>query len=172
MDSVSLLRSQFKFAHDWLEGTMEGVGEHEAHWIPAGMANPIGALYAHIALSEDALLSGALKQEAPLAMSSWVGKAGISEPPPADNNWGEWSKRVKVDVPAIREYAHAVYGRTDEILSNLKSEDLGRELDLTQMGLGKMTVGTFVSILLANANNHCGEIACVKGLQNLKGYPM
>ena len=51
-------------------------------------------------------------------------------------------------------------------------EELDREIDLTSLGIGKVSLGFFLSgIVLANANWHCGEISLLKGLQGLKGYP-
>jgi len=54
----------------------------------------------------------------------------------------------------------------------LKSEDLDREVDLTNAGLGKMTLGGFISMIsVIHPSNHIGEISCMKGQQGGKGYP-
>jgi hypothetical protein len=57
--SIELLRAQFKAAHDVLAGTMEGVTADQAHWSPPGLANPLGATYAHVLTSEDGVFSRA-----------------------------------------------------------------------------------------------------------------
>ncbi|MBV7336055.1 DinB family protein [Chloroflexi bacterium TSY] len=168
--AVKLLRAQYKGAHDVLEGTMKGVTSEQAHWIPAGTANPLGATYAHILVSEDGLFNGALQGGAPLMASSWADKTGLSEPAPQGNQWGEWGRRVKVDLDAARAYGQAVYAATDKYFATLTDEDLGREVDLTGIGLGKYTLGQISSILLNNVTWHTGEISCLKGLQGGKGY--
>jgi hypothetical protein len=33
-----------------------------------------------------------------------------------------------------------------------------------------MQLGAFLSHLLGDCHNHCGEISCLKGLQGLQGY--
>jgi len=49
---------------------------------------------------------------------------------------------------------------------------LNRVVDLQSIGLGQQPISSFLVIMLANVNNHCGEISCLKGLQGLRGYPM
>ena len=115
MDAVSLLRQQYKGANDWLEGTMEGVEEALAHWAPSGKAHPIGANYAHILFAEDAFINGTLKGGAPLLFSTWADRTGLSEPQPMQWDWDAWAARVRVDVPATREYARAVQALAPEI---------------------------------------------------------
>ena len=114
----------------------------------------------------------------PLFASSWAGKVGISEPPPALDSdqpglpdWAEWSQRVQVDLNALHEYAHVVYAATDEYLETLSDEELNRSVDLSALGLDPSTVGQLLSgVVLGNVQWHTGEISCLKGLQGAKGY--
>jgi hypothetical protein len=50
--AISLLREQLQDARQLLEGTMADVTQREAQWFPPGLANPLGATYAHIVISE------------------------------------------------------------------------------------------------------------------------
>lgn len=176
---VSLLREQLKGALRLLEGTMEGVTAEQAHWVPPGTANPIGANYAHVVLGQDAVVNARLKGGAPLAATAWAGKTGASEPPPGPDpktpgfpDWSKWARRVKIDLPAMRKYAQAVYAATDEYLASLSDEDLARSLDLGALGLGQMSVKQLLlGGVVGNALTHTGEISCLKGLQGGKGYP-
>jgi hypothetical protein len=175
---VSMLRAQYKQAHDVLEGTMQGVTSELAHWNPGGTANPLGATYFHVLVSEDGMFNGMLQGGAPLCGSSWAGKTGASELPPMPGpgseglpSWDGWADQVKVDLTMMQAYAQAVYQATDDYLASLTDDDLNHPLDLSAVGLGEQTVGSLLSIMLANANWHTGEIACLKGLQGLKGYP-
>ncbi len=170
MDTVSLLREQLKQAHELLEGTMQDVTGEQAQWAPPGEANPLGATYAHLVMGEDVMLNGRVKGAAPLLATTWAGKIGLSEPYPQSGSWDEWARRVQIDLPALQEYAKAVYAATDECMASLNTDELARELDLSV--LGKQTVAWFLgNIMVSHANNHCGEISCLKGLQGAKGYP-
>jgi hypothetical protein len=176
--AVSLLRAQYQNAHEVLEGTLQDVTSEQAHWRPPGIANPLGATYAHILISEDGVINGMLKGSGPLSVSTWAGKIGVSELPPMPGpevgglpSWDEWARRVKVDQAALQSYAQAVYAATDEYLASLTDEDLNRSLDLSGLGVGQQTLGWLLSLMLSNVNWHTGEISCLKGLQGAKGYP-
>lgn len=168
---VSLLRAQYKGAHNWLEGTMAGVTDAVAHWQPPGKATPIAAQYVHLLTAEDYFFNAMLTGGAPLMATQYAGKTGFTEPPPM-GYWGDWARRVTVEISLLQEYAQAVYAATDAYLASLTDTDLARELDLTALHMGKMPLGMFLSTVLLNCGNHCGEIACLKGLQGLQGYPM
>ena len=104
-DSISLLRELVKTANNLLEGTMAGVTAEQAHWIPPGVAIPIGAAYAHVVLSQDGAVNGMLKGGVPLFAAGWAGKTGVNELPPEPDpgkqgfpDWSGWSRKVKVDL--------------------------------------------------------------------------
>lgn len=124
-------------------------------------------------MGEDTLLNGMAKGTAPLIATSWAGKTGLSEAPPEPGApWDQWSRKVKVDLGQMRQYAQAVFANTDEYVASLKEQDLERPIDLSGFGLGQQTLGFFVgNILVQHANNHLGEISCLKGIQGAKGYP-
>ena len=169
MDAIALLRQQYKENHEWLEATMQGLTSEHLHWRPAGKANPIAASYAHVVFSEDAIFNMVLKGGAPMMATSWAGKTGASEPPPPDDKWFDWSRRVKVDVNAMHKYAQAVYANTDAYIASLKDSDLSRK---ARGPVGEQPVLTFLNILSGHVRDFTGEISAVKGLQGLKGYPM
>ncbi len=176
---ISLLREQLKSVHVLLEGTMADVTPEVAHWSPPGLALPIGAIYAHVVVSEDGVVNGMFREGAPLFASAWAGKTGLSELPPDVDperpglpDWSAWSRKVKVDLPALRDYARAVYAASDEFLASLRGKDLDRPVDLTAFGLGPSTMIFVINnAILGNAFTHCGEIACLKGVQGKRGYP-
>ena len=177
MDAITVIRSQLRDAHGFLEATMQDVNADLAHWPPPGTANPLGATYAHIVTSEDMLVQGLLRQSAPLFATTWAGKTGISEPMPMPGpeweNYGAWARRVRVDLGALREYAQAIYAATDIYLATLEPDALDRVLDLSALGMGQVTLAwVFSRLLVGHVDNICGEIACLKGIQGARGYPI
>jgi len=168
MDAIAQLRSQFQQAHRALEGTMADVATEHVHWGPPGKAVPIGAAYAHTLVGEDGVLNGMVRKAAPLFATTWAGRSGMSEPPPQNPPWDEWSRRVQVDLPSLREYGQAVYATTDAYLASLTTADLDVVIDGFQ---GKETLGNFLTGLALHVAWHTGEISSVKGQLGLKGYP-
>src|SRR5258706_7653510 len=139
------------------------------------MAYPLGATYAHLVFSEDAIVAGMLEGKAPLSETEWKDKTGANSPMPAmDENWEkanyEWSKSVQVDMNKMREYAKAVYAATDAYMDNLKEEDLETELDLGPMGK-QTVVHVIYSFLIGHTNSLAGELSALKGVHGAKGYP-
>jgi hypothetical protein len=167
----ALLRQQFTLGHEFLEGTVQGVTAEQAHWTPPGRGMPLGAHYAHVVVSEDMLINGLLKGSAPVAATTWAGKTGLSELPPQAPPWNDWAGQVQIDLPALHSYAQAIYEATDGYLASLTDAALDQTMDLSALGFGQQTLGWFLSVLVFNVHTHTGEIACVKGLQGLQGYP-
>jgi DinB family protein len=177
MDAITVIRSQLRDAHGFLEATIQDVDPELAHWPPPGTANPLGATYAHIITSEDMLVQGLLRHSAPLFATTWAGRTGISEPMPMPGpeweHYGAWARRVQVDLGALREYAQAVYATTDTYLATLVPDVLGQTLDLSAIGMGQVSLAwVFSRLLIGHVDNICGEIACLKGIQGVRGYPM
>jgi hypothetical protein len=175
MTALELLKDQMKRARDTFEGTVADIKDEHLHADPGGKALPLGSIYAHLILSEDAIVNGMLQKKAPLSASEWEGKTGIDKPMPSWENpdWEkenrEWSKSIVVDLPQLQKYAEAVYSSTDEYLNSLSDEDLEKEMDLGAMG--KQTLANVISgFLIGHTNNITGEISVLKGVQGEKGY--
>jgi len=176
MDSISLLREQLKQAHDLLEAVMEGVTSEAAQWVPPGQANPVGATYAHVILSEDRTINPILKHRRPLYDTNWAGKTGLNELMPSQggegHDYARWTRDVTIDLPVTREYAKAVYANSDEYLASLSPDDLDTPIDLSGVGSVQVTLGWILSrLVVGHVDNISGEISCLKGLQGLQGYP-
>jgi hypothetical protein len=78
-DIISWLRELVKNVNELLEATMADVTPEQAHWIPPGVAMPIGAHYAHVVLSQDGAVNGMLKGGSPLFAAAWAAKTELSE---------------------------------------------------------------------------------------------
>lgn len=170
MDTISYLREDMRITHEWLEATMQDVTQEQLDWHPPGIANPLGASYAHALLGEDGAVNQLLRGELPLFEGEWKGKTGISDP--RTGSEFEWAREVKVDLKAAREYAKAVYTSTDRYLASLEPADLDRTLDLSELGAGDKSLAWVLSAWLSShASNMTGEISVLKGIQGAKGYP-
>jgi hypothetical protein len=178
MDAIGLLRYQFQFARQTLEATLETVTAEQADYRPSGRANSISANLAHVVLRQDLCVNALLKGSAPLALSSWAGRTGISEPAigptpeaPRFADDHDWAQRVNVDLPMLRGFVSVVFRTTDEYLATLCESDLDRLVDVSMLGYGHQPISYLLNANLANANHHCGEISFVKGLCGAQGYP-
>jgi hypothetical protein len=171
VDAVSLLSQQLRSAHGIVGSTVADLTAEQAKWMPEGKAIAAGPLYFHLAAGEDLFLNMMTGRQ-PLAMGAYAGKTGASEPYPMGGSYDEWAKRVEIDLPQLREYVQAVFKSTEDYVAGLTAEGLDREIDLTSAGLGKMSLGAFITMTsVIHPSNHIGEISCLKGLQGAKGYP-
>jgi uncharacterized damage-inducible protein DinB len=151
-------------------GTVADLSDEQAQWKPGGTAMPAAPLLGHIAAGEDLFLNMMTGRQ-PLATGAFAGKTGASEPHPM-GAYGDWAKRVQVDLAQVKEYIAAVFKNTEDYVAGLKPEELDRELDLSSAGLGKMSLASFITLTaVIHPSNHTGEISCLKGLQGGKGYP-
>lgn len=173
---ASLIHSQVKSAREALQGTVADVTNEEAQRQPGGLANPIGAQYAHVLTSEDGIVNGMLKGGAPLFASEFAGRAGFDTPPPSQAegeaglaNWHQWANSVTVDMDGLRSYAQAVHAATDAYFEGVSDAEL---MATVPTPLGEMSTAQLLSAAVtANHNMHCGEIACMKGMHGKQGYP-
>jgi hypothetical protein len=181
MDTTQLLREQLHQAHAFLTSAVTSVTDAQARWVPPGLANPLGATYAHVLFGEDAFISN-LAGRVPLFASGWAERTGVSEAPPLAAagspfplapEWFDWGRRVRVDLPALRHYDLAVQQATDSYLAPLRDDDLTATLDLSEVGFGQPTLAWVLSAgLVGHALAHWGEIVCLKGLQGERGFPV
>jgi hypothetical protein len=197
MNTVELTQYALDNAFDLLEQVVSDLTQEQADWQPPGKANPIGALYWHIVAYVDQLVhewcmapfrhisfkdwleAKSAKRElgmgqVPLRHSAgWQERVVIASPPenPEDPYWEVRTVRegLRVDLPALHEYARATSKVLKDWVASLTPEDLERVIDTP---LGEFNLGQWlVLFIIWHINTHCGEIAALKGCQGLKGYP-
>ncbi len=89
-----------------------------------------------------------------------------------EGNWIGWAYQVQIDIDSLRTYAHASYAAVDARLASLSDIELAAPVEMSPVGLGQQTLGSFLmNLLVFNAAAHTGESSVVKGLQGLRGYP-
>jgi len=170
MDVKPLVKAMLARNREVMESTMADVESLHAEWVPPGKAMPLGALYVHVLTAEDFFIHGLLQGGAPMWDSTWKDKMGLSEPrPPRGEPWDDWARRVRMDMPKLREYARAVFAATDGYIDSLSEADFGREIEF--FGRKMPLVAFFLGVMCTHCANHTGEISTLKGLQGLKGYP-
>jgi hypothetical protein len=172
MNTVELVRYSLGSAFDILGQVTADLTQEQADWMPAGIANPIGALYWHTISGADEVVNGWCRGQAPLHQKDgWREKVlAVSVPEPGQ---GEdqlaYMRALRVDVPALHEYARAVVEAAQGWLASLTPEDLERELETP---IGKLNVAQMLeTFVIWHVNAHCGEISALKGCQGVKGYP-
>ncbi len=179
--AAQLLRGELEAAHQLLEGTIADVDDELANRPAPGVANPIGASYAHAVLAEDAVVHGLLQGQPPMWTGSWAGRTGTDLPVVlSSGEWpgavpgdlGAWYHTVRVDLGACRAYAQAVYAATAAFLEAADEATLARGIDLSFIGLGTLPLAlVFSTFVTGHLNNLCGEISAIKGSFGRKGYP-
>ncbi len=171
MRAQALLQQQLAGYHDVLEQTIADCEQETLDKnLPGATITCAGSIYAHCVFSEDEILHGMLQGKPALYRAQdWAGRAGV-EPPSTPDFAPDWGRTVKMNLPAFREYAKAVYGATDAYIAALSDADLERKV---QTGfIGEQTVAFVVSNILGwHVAEHTGEIAALKGVQGLKGLP-
>jgi hypothetical protein len=159
LSAKALLPWQFRLAHELLDAAIERLTTEAAHRRPPGTAAPAGACYAQVVLCEDLSVNGVLAAGTPLALSTWVGRTGLSEMPPLakPTDWRGWARRVRLDLAELRPYARAVYAATDAYLAVLPDEALNPARGEMQACL--------LNALPLTLSMQRGEIACLLALE-------
>lgn len=170
MDTIEAVKAAFGGAQMWYEGTVAGISEEQANYLPPGVAHPIGELMAHVLHSADGMVTMALQGQPSIwERDGWGEKLGV---PLMMTHDTASARAFRVDPARLEEYGRAVFANLNAYLDSLTPTDLDRELDLTGMGMGKMPVSSFLlTALLGNTYAHTGEISALKGMQGAKGYP-
>jgi hypothetical protein len=166
-----MLRQQLAGYHDILDQTIADCSQDVLDKnLPGATISSIGSIYAHLLFAEDGILHGMLQGKPPIYRAqNWASRTGVQMPEPGGFN-ADWARTVRVQLPAFREYAKAVFAATDAYVAGLSDADLDRKV---QTGfVGEQTVGYVISNILGwHAAQHTGEIAALKGVQGLKGLP-
>ena len=172
MNTVEIIKYSLGSAFDILGQVTADLTQEQADWMPAGIANPIGALYWHTISGADEVVNGWCRGQAPLHQKDgWREKVlTVSVPEPEQGgDYLAYMRAIRVNVPTLHEYARTVAEATQGWLASLTPEDLERELETP---IGKLNVAQMLeTFVIWHVNAHCGEISALKGCQGVKGYP-
>jgi hypothetical protein len=169
VDAIALLRLQLRAAHTWCEQTL-GADTDALHRIPPGMAHAPAVAYAHAVASEDQTINGWLRGASPLSAGEWAGRTGVSEPMVMGPTYAAWTEHVHIELPQVRAYAVAVYAASDAWLASLQESDLDRPVEVP--GVGTQPLAWLIAQwIIGHTHDETGEIAAIKGVNGLVGYP-
>ena len=171
MTPQTLIKEQLARCHDILEQTIADCSPVTLHrTLPGATITSIASIYAHVVFTEDMIIQGMLQQKPPVYQSQgWGSRVSVAMPATPELKV-DWAHGVKMDLPAFREYAKAVYAATDAYASGLSDAAIDRKVDTGF--IGEQTVAFILTNIAAwHVAEHGGEIAALKGVQGLKGLP-
>jgi hypothetical protein len=146
--------------------------QEQADWMPPGIANPIGATYWHALSGADVVVHKWCQGAEPLSETAgWLEKAlTVAVPEPEHGgDYAGYMRAIRVDLPALHEYAQAIVDSAQGWLASLTPEDLVRKLETP---IGELNMAQLLeTFVIWHINAHCGEISALKGCQGAKGYP-
>lgn len=155
LSARALLRWQFRLAHQRLDGAIERLGAEAIYRSAPNIATSAGACYGQMVVCEDLSVNGVLVAGAPLALSTWAGRTGLSTLPPLGEPaaWHAWARSVRLDLAALRAYAHAVYDAIDTAIAALPAEAFDFQ--------SRDAAVYLLSALLLTVSYRHGEITCL-----------
>lgn len=168
MDARDLLRAQLAWVHQLLADSLSDCSQETADFQGEGWTvNPISAIYAHIAMTQDSIVHG-LVQGRPtlLEAQGWADRLGLDAAGPRDDS--SWAGK-RFDLEVVRNYAAAVQSATDAFLTEADDEVLERPMD-TPMG-EQRAIDVLANVGVTHVASHWGEIAALRGVQGEKGLP-
>ncbi|MCL7452060.1 MAG: DinB family protein [Anaerolineae bacterium] len=175
MNTVELLSYSLDNALGILGQVTADLTQEQADWQPPGMANPAGALYWHTLTSADYVVHQWCMGEPPLSeRGGWQPKMlAVSVPEPVHGAdqlvHREYMCGLRIDLPAVHEYAQALGAAIRGWLSSMTPEDLER---IVQTPAGELNLAQLLeTFVIWHINAHCGEISALKGCQGARGYP-
>ncbi len=168
MDGRELLRSQYRFAHDNLEATIEQCPpDLLMKTIEGSLTNPIGATYAHTVITQDLVLVRGLMGQEPVYHASGIGERVGFELPESPVISHDYTTSLTFELEPLREYAAAIRATVDGYLESASDEDLQAEVPFGPNPRPKIMV--FGMLGVWHVASHQGEIAALLGLEGQKG---
>ena len=168
MEARDLLRGQFTWVHQLLDGTMSDCSQETADFQGEGWSvSPISSIYAHIAITQDGIVHGLVQGRPTLLESAgWAEKLGLDAAGPRDAS--SWAGK-RFDLATVRDYAAAVQAATDAFVAEAADDVLLRPME-TPMG-EQRAIDMLANVGVAHVASHWGEIAALRGVQGEQGLP-
>lgn len=163
MQAAALMQQVVRGAHREWDGVISDLTSEQAHYQPAGVANPIVGLMFHVVSLEDRLINQTIQGKPTV----WDGGGWGQKLPAFGRLTLDDSRKLKVDLAQFKEYAKAVGASTEAYVAKLTDAELDRQV---QGPRGATPVANFLQVICNQCLEHGGEISAIKGLQGAKGY--
>ena len=169
MNTTELIQYSLGNAFDILGQVTADLTQEQADSMPAGIANPIGALYWHTISCVDDIVNHWARGQATLGERAGWPERMLAAAPKGEPETLAEMRSVRIRLPEVHEYARAVAAEVQAWLGSLTPADLERKMDTP---IGHLNVAQMLEIfVLWHINAHCGEISALKGCQGCRGYP-
>jgi hypothetical protein len=170
VNSQNACAQQLAFWHGIMNGVLGDCGDKLNKQVPGATVTSIASIYAHMVMSEDAIINGMLQAKPMLFVSDgWEARTGVKLPGEGPSMNVDWAHAMNMDLGKFQEYAKVVFANTDSYLKNVTDAELQEKV---QTPVGEQTREWFVvNILATHFPQHSGEIAALKGVQGMKGLP-
>jgi len=166
MNALEFIKQDVIIADRILGQTMDGLTNETFHWQPPGTANRISDLYFHVVTSQDSRIHKSFQDKPTLWESGWHSKMGLGPEP----KWEAFAQG-SCELETALQYGAAAQEALLDYLSSIQPDGLDKPLGFQIMGQD-MTVGSMLILMMLHKGGHGGEIACLKGIQGLKGLPI
>jgi hypothetical protein len=169
MKATEATRETLDLVHQYVEAAIGDCDpETLKRTFPGATIGTIASIYFHAINSEDWAIQELIRKTQKLFDSQrWHEKLGL--PASASGDEIDWSK-MDVPLPALQEYAQAVYKATDDWLNSVNDEDLDAQIPWGA-GQSHNVAWVLADVIHSHLSFHAGEIAALKGLMGLKGLP-
>ncbi len=168
IDVRSVVRGQFKLAHEVLEGVMADCADIANAKVAGANITAITPIYAHAILSEDMMVNQVAVGGVMLFITEgWSARTGVAD---IHAELTSPTKDFSLDLAALREYAAAVVRRTDDFLAVATDNQLRREVQSPAGGM-LSAIDFLAAFGVVHISEHAGEIAALKGVMGRKGLP-
>ena len=165
---ATVLKASFDIAHMVFNAVVADLDPAQAEYrLPGDMVPSAAAMIAHAIYGEDMMVGWASAGPTLMDTDSFAARTGITRPQPAMTP--DWLS-LKFSLDGLKEYATAVFARTNGYLESATAADLDRRV---RSPVGSETSGAelLAGFGVVHIAQHTGEISTLKGAQGLKGLP-
>jgi hypothetical protein len=165
---AEVLKASFDLAHMVFNAVVGDLSEEMArHRLPGGMVPPAAAMIAHVLYGEDMMVGQAFGEPMLIESDGWGATTGILRVSPAMT---PDFLTQEFNLGGLKQYAEAVFARTNLLLERATSEQLDRRLP-TPIGTEVSAAGYLGGFGVVHIAEHTGEVSALKGAQGAKGLP-
>jgi hypothetical protein len=167
MNATAYLKTQIDSMRYLLDSALKSLTDEQITWTPPGTLSSIGVIWLHTIAAEDAFISILAGQPKLWDTKGWAETFGLEKPPNIGEDWDVY-EQGNLTVENLVAYTQDVQKQTDNHLAAITDDVLDEEIKFFTESDPKASVW---ALLVSHALEHAGEIAAIKGMQEVKGLP-